>query len=124
MRVVDTSAWIELLISSPTGKIVEKHFPPQSVLIVPTIVQLELAKWLTREMGEDQSDSTIAYTQNCVVVQLDTKIALLAAELGAKHKLAAADSIVYATALSYGADVLTCGAHFAGLVGVMVVQRV
>ena len=123
MRVVDTSAWIELLISSPTGKIVEKHFPPQTELIVPTIVQLELAKWLTREMGEDQSDSTIAYTQNCVVVQLDTKIALLAAELSAKHKLATADSIVYATALSYGADVLTCDAHFAGLVGVMVVQR-
>ena len=123
MRVVDTSAWIEVLISSPTGKIVEKHLPPQSELIVPTIVQLELAKWLMREMGEDESDAMIAFTQNCVVVQLDTKIALLAAELSAKHKLATADSIVYATALSYGADVLTCDAHFAGLVGVMVVQR-
>ena len=123
MRVVDTSAWIELLISSPTGKIVEKHFPAQSELIVPTIVQLELAKWLTREMGEDESDSTIAYTQNCVVVQLDTKIALLAAELGAKHKLATADSIVYATALSYGADILTCDAHFAGMDNVNFLQK-
>ena len=123
MRVVDTSAWIELLISSPTGKIVEKHFPAQSELIVPTIVQLELAKWLTREMGEDESDSTIAYTQNCFVVQLDTKIALLAAELGAKHKLATADSIVYATALYYGSDVLTCDAHFDGLDSVIVIQK-
>ena len=123
MRVVDTSAWIELLISSPTGKIVENHFPAQSEIVVPTIVQLELAKWLTREMGEDESDSTIAYTQNCVVVELDMKIALLAAELGAKHKLATADSIVYATALSYGADVLTCDAHFEGLDGVRVIQK-
>ena len=123
MRVVDTSAWIELLISSPTGKNVEKHFPVQSELIVPTIVQIELAKWLTREMGEDESDSTIAYTQNCVVVPLDTKIALLAAELGAKHKLATADSIVYATALSLGAEVLTRDAHFAGLDNVKFLQK-
>ena len=123
MRVVDTSAWIELLIELPTGKIVEKHFPPQSEIIVPTIVQLELAKWLTREMGEDQSDSAIAYTQNCAVVPLDTKIALLAAELGAKHKLATADSIVYATAMSLGAEVLTCDAHFVGLDNVRVLQK-
>ena len=123
MRVVDTSAWIELLISSPTGKNVEKQFPVQSELIVPTIVQLELAKWLTREMGEDESDSTIAYTQNCLVVELDTKIALLAAELSAKHKLATADSIVYATAMSLGAEVLTCDAHFAGLDNVKFLQK-
>ena len=123
MRVVDTSAWIELLISSSTGKIVEKYFPAQSELIVPTIVQLELAKWLTREMGEDQSDSAVAYTQNCIVVELDTKIALFAAELGAKHKLATADSIVYATALYYGADVLTCDAHFVELDRVKFVEK-
>ena len=118
MRVVDTSAWIELLIASPTGKALQKHFPPQSELIVPTIVQLELAKWITRELSEDQADQMIAYSQNCVVVPLDTRIALLAAELGAKHKLATADSIVYATALSREADLLTCDAHFEGLDGI------
>lgn len=123
MRVVDTSAWIELLIESPTGKALEKHFPPQAKLIVPTIVQLELAKWLTREMGEDFADQTIAYTQHCVVVPLDTKIALMAAELGSKHKLATADSIVYATALTNEADLLTCDAHFLDIKNVKYVQK-
>ena len=82
---------------------------------MPTIVQLELAKWLQREVGEERADQVLAYTQKCIVVALDTRIALLAADLHREHKLATADAIVYATALEHGADVLTCDAHFAKL---------
>ena len=53
MIVVDTSAWIEWLIGSTTGAKVEDRLPDPSAWLVPTIVQLELAKWLTREVGED-----------------------------------------------------------------------
>ena len=49
---------------------------------------------------------------------LDTDIALLAAELHQRHKLATADAIVYATAQMQGADLLTCDTHFEGLPGV------
>ena len=50
MRVVDTSAWIEWLIDFATGSMIEAQLPPRSEGLVPTIVQLELAKWLTREV--------------------------------------------------------------------------
>jgi hypothetical protein len=43
---------------------------------VPTIVQLELSKWLVREVGAEQADQVIAYTQKCRVVTLDTAIAI------------------------------------------------
>jgi predicted nucleic acid-binding protein len=89
--------------------------PGTSRCIVPTIVQLELSKWLVRDVGAEQADQVIAYTQKCRVVTLDTAIALLAAELHRKHKLAIADAIVYATARQQGADLLTCNAHFNGL---------
>jgi predicted nucleic acid-binding protein len=46
-----------------------------------------------------------------------------AAELCGRHKLATADAIVYATALEYGADLLTCDAHFAGLTGVVFIAK-
>jgi predicted nucleic acid-binding protein len=81
MRVVDTSVWIECLIGSPLGKRLAREIPEKAQCVVPTIVQLELAKWLTREIGEDQADQMIAYTQKCVVVPLDTRIALHAADL-------------------------------------------
>jgi predicted nucleic acid-binding protein len=102
-------------MQSPLGRKLDRQIPDKSRCVVPTIVQLELSKWLTREIGEDEADRMIAYTQKCVVVPLDTKLALLAADLHRQHKLATADAIVYATALHHGADLLTCDAHFAGL---------
>jgi predicted nucleic acid-binding protein len=115
MRVIDTSAWIEWLVGSPLGKKLRREFPDKSRCIVPTIVQLELSKWLVREVGEEQADQVIAYTQKCTVVPLDTAIALLAAELHREHKLATANAIVFATAIQQGADLITCDAHFSGL---------
>lgn len=114
-RVVDTSAWIEWLDGSALGKKLGKEFPDRARCIVPTIVQLELSKWLVRELGEDRADQVIAYTQKCVIVSLDTTIALLAADLHREHKLATADAIVYATARHVGAELLTCDAHFENL---------
>ncbi|MGI9170342.1 MAG: PIN domain-containing protein [Caulobacteraceae bacterium] len=80
-RLVDISAWVEWLIGSATGKIVADAIPAREDWLVPTIVQLELAKWLTREAGEDKANSVLAFTQTCHVAPLDTAIALSAAEL-------------------------------------------
>lgn len=123
MRVIDTSVWIEWLIDSPLGKKLAREIPDRAECIVPTIVQLELAKWLTREAGEDQADQMIAFTQKCVVAPLDTRIALLAADLHRQYKLATADAVVYATAREFGADLLTCDAHFAKLPGVIMIRK-
>jgi predicted nucleic acid-binding protein len=115
LYVVDTSAWIEWLTDSPQGKKLSSKFPSKEFCIVPTIVQLELSKWLTRELGEERSDSVIAYTQKCIVTPLDTDIALMAAECHSKHKHAKSDGIVYATAQYHRAQMMTLDAHFAKL---------
>jgi uncharacterized protein len=111
MRLVDTSAWIEWLIDSAAGRSVARELPERDQWLVPTIVQLELAKWLTREVGEDKADQVIAFT------------GLSAADLCARHRLATVDAIVYATALSHGADLLTCDRHFDGMPGVRLVPK-
>ena len=122
-RVVDSSAWIEWLTGSPLGKRLGQELPDKPQCIVPTIVQLELSKWLVREIGEEQADQVLAYTQKCWVVPLDTAIALLAADLHRQHKLATADAIVYATAQRYGAELLTCDEHFNGLPGAVLFSK-
>lgn len=123
MVLVDTSAWIEWLIGSSTADRLAAHLPQQSDWLVPTMVQLELAKWLTRELGEDKADQVIAFTQVCQVVPLDTEIALAAAEVCRAQKLATADAIIFATARSRGATLLTCDAHFEGLPGVTFIPK-
>ncbi|RWK42949.1 type II toxin-antitoxin system VapC family toxin [Mesorhizobium sp.] len=124
MVLVDTSAWIEWLIGSTTGEQVAEHLPEQADWLVPTMVQLELAKWLTREIGEDKADQTIAFTQVCRVVPLDTEIALAAAEACRKHKLATADAIIFATARAHDATLLTCDKHFESLPVVTLIEKI
>jgi hypothetical protein len=60
-RLVDTSAWIEWLIGSSTGAAVAPLIPLPDDWLVPTTVQLELAKWLTREVGEDKADAVLEH---------------------------------------------------------------
>ncbi|MFD2273132.1 PIN domain-containing protein [Undibacterium arcticum] len=43
---------------------------------------------------------------------LDTRIALSAADLSTRYKLAMADAVVYASALAAGGELLTSDAHF------------
>jgi uncharacterized protein len=124
MILVDTSAWIEWLIGSATGEKLAGYLPEQADWLVPTMVQLELSKWLTRESGEDKADQVIAFTQVCRVVPLDTEIALAAAEACRSHKLATADAIIFATSQSQGAGLLTCDAHFDGLPGVRLIRKI
>jgi predicted nucleic acid-binding protein len=123
MRLVDTSASIEFLTGSVLGTALASELPHRALWLVPTIVQLELAKWLTREIGEDKADRVIAFTETCVVADLDTSTALAAADLCARHRLATADAIVYATALAHEADLLTCDRYFEALPGVRFIAK-
>jgi predicted nucleic acid-binding protein len=87
------------------------------------MVQLELMKGLTREAGEDKADRVIAFTETCIVADLDPAIVLAAAKLCARHKLATADAIIYATARARGVDLLTCDRHFENLPDVCFVPK-
>ena len=90
---------------------------------MPTIVQYELARCLTREVSEDAADDAIALSTEYVVAPLDTRLAVQAAEIARNHGLAMADAIIYATAVAAGADLLTCDAHFAKLPRVIYVAK-
>jgi predicted nucleic acid-binding protein len=121
--VVDTSSWIEWLADSPVGSKIDALLPPRGDIVVPTMVQLELTKWLLRERGEGAADEVLAYTEKCRVLALDTRIAVSAAEICRRHGLTTADAIIYASAQQAGVGLLTCDAHFEGLPGVTYLRK-
>ena len=123
MLVVDTSCWIEWLTDGGIGSQIEAQMPVREDILVPTLVQLELTKWLMRERGEEIADEVLAYTEKCRVIALDTRIALLAAEACRTHGLTTADAIIFATAQHHGASLLTCDAHFEGLPSVTYLSK-
>ncbi len=117
--LVDTCVWIEWVTGGPLQSQFAAYLKDEEHVIVPALVQAELFKWLLREKTEALAFSIIGVTAQCQVIVLDTAIALLAAELGLKHKLALADSIIYATAQHCQATLLTCDEHFKGLENVI-----
>ncbi|CDZ33865.1 type II toxin-antitoxin system VapC family toxin [Neorhizobium galegae] len=123
MRVVDSSAWIEWLIDSPLAVRLAGAIPEKQELIVPTIVQMEMCKWLMREKGEEAAERFISYTTECLVVELGTEIAWDAAEVSRSFKLSTADAIIYATARFLDADLLTCDRHFENLPHVVYIPK-
>ena len=114
MVLVDTCGWIEWMMDSALAEAYAPHLADES-LVVPTLVQHELYKWLCREADTATALAAIAATQQAKVVPLDTSLALLAADIGREHKLAMADAIIYATARQHHATLVTSDAHFESL---------
>lgn len=123
MVLIDTSGWIEYFAGSEIGKAIGNRIETPQNCLVPTLVQFELIKWMRRKHGDGVADSVLAYTQTCVVVPLDTQIAMAAVELSSSHHLAAADAIIYASARLTNSELVTCDAHFEGLPGVIYVSK-
>jgi predicted nucleic acid-binding protein len=121
--LVDSSAWIEWIEDSPVSHVLEKHLPSSENWLVPTIVQLEVSKWLLRERSSEQASRFSVFTTTLRVIALDTRIAVASAEICVEHKLATADAIIFATAQVHDATLLTCDSHFAGLPNTIVVPN-
>ena len=123
MLVLDTSAWVDWVTVIRTGNKIGEHLTPREEWIVPTMVRLELSKWLLRVAPEEMAEWILGIADSCQIVPLDNNLADRAAEACIGHKLATADAVIYATAQAHNADLLTCDRHFEGLPGVIYVPK-
>jgi len=94
MVVLDSSVWIEWLRDSGIASRIELTIRDQDEMVVPTIVQLEVYKWLMRKKGRRQAEAFLAYSQQQVVLPLTTFLAVRAAEAHQQHKLATTDAVI------------------------------
>jgi predicted nucleic acid-binding protein len=115
MKLADTCIWIEAITDSALGKSVKSLLKDTPNILVPTIVQYELRRWLLRVSNQELADKVIAITRACKTIDMTESIALYAAELGVQYKLHALDALIYATALNEKATLVTCDAHFKDL---------
>ena len=118
MKVVDSSGWLELFTDGPLAAEYERHLEDPDQVLTPAIVLYEVYRWMRRERGEQLALVAAAALQRTTVVPLTPVLALEAADLGLDHRLAMADSLVYATAVHHQAELVTSDADFAELPGV------
>jgi predicted nucleic acid-binding protein len=86
--------------------------------VTPTIVVYEVYKKVRREKGEEMALEVYGQLARTRIVPLSEELAISAADLSLKLKLSMADSIIYASAKSEQARLVTSDEHFKGLEGV------
>lgn len=123
MILVDTCGWIEWLTDGVLADSFAPYLKDPAELLVPTVVQYELYKWVKRESDENMALETIALAEDSLVVPLSNEIALLAADLTLTQKLAFADAVIYASARKHEVELVTSDNHFEGLPGVTYLQK-
>lgn len=110
--LVDTCGWIEWLTNGNLIKSFEPYLVKSSELIIPTLIQYELYKWVCREKNPELALEIIGITESGIVIPLDTNLALFAADLAKDYNLAMADAIIYATARKNNTLLVTSDKHF------------
>jgi predicted nucleic acid-binding protein len=115
MNIVDSSLWIEYFLENDIDNSIINVIKNKSKLYVPSICLYEVYKKFLSVNDMERADLAIDIMQNATVVGATPRIAILAAKLGKQHKLPMADSIIYATAKIYDAEIYTQDNHFDNL---------
>jgi predicted nucleic acid-binding protein len=121
--VVDSSGWIELFTDGPQAERFLAVLQAEEALVIPAITILEVFKWILREHSEAQAIQAVAVMQRGLVVDLDTQLAIAAAQLSHALRLPMADSIILATARCHQARLYTMDADFQGLADVELICK-
>ena len=115
MRVLlDTSGWIELLAGTERAGLFEPALKADR-LIVPAIVRYEVGRYLLAHSDESLRTLALQALGKFEQIPLNSPIADQAAILGARHKLAMADALIYAVACLHEAELWTQDRHFENL---------
>jgi predicted nucleic acid-binding protein len=118
MNVVDSSGWLEYFADSNYADFFADAIEDRQNLVVPAISIYEVYKRLYIQRGRDIALEAIAYMQTGKVVDMDTGLAIEAAEFSAEKKVPMADSIIYKIAQSHKAILWTQDIDLEGLDGV------
>ena len=97
--------------------------PDTPRLAVATLNLFEVFKRIAQQRGEGAALKAVAHMQQARVLDLDSTLALAAAQLSLQLKLPPADSVILASARACHATLWTQDEHFARVPGVKYVMR-
>ena len=118
MNVVDSCAWLEYFAGGPNAGFFGRAIEATDDLVVPTLSLYEVFKRILQQRTEGDALTAVALMQQGTVAELDARIALSSARISVDLRLPMADSVMLATARTFGATFWTQDEHFQGLPGV------
>jgi predicted nucleic acid-binding protein len=124
LNLIDSYGWIEYFSDGPLAKKYAPHIETanEDNTITPTVVLYEVYKKLKKEKGEDLALEAYAQMTRTRILPFDQAAAVIAADTSLGKGLSMADSIVYSTAKSHRAQLLTSDIHLKDLEDVKFVE--
>jgi predicted nucleic acid-binding protein len=104
---LDSSAWIEIAHNGPNAAAFLHPLADPAAVIVSTITLFEVWKYSALHGDETRANQILEFMQQGIIVPPDPDIAIHAARLSIRHKIAMADSFIYATARAHNATLWT-----------------
>jgi predicted nucleic acid-binding protein len=117
----DTSAWIEYFSGSRLGRLVKRYVDSSDTIFTPSIGLMEIKHKYQKEMKKWKSRIDFI-TERSLVIDIDTEIALLAADIKFKYKLHSIDALIYASSRKHKSILLTKDHHFQDLKDVIILE--
>lgn len=118
MIVVDSCGWLEVFTDGVGADEYASLLARPEDLLVPAVVLYEVYKVLCNTAGDEVALRCCGFMQQSTIVLLDATLALEAADLSRKHRLAMADAMVYATSVRHAVELVTSDSDLEGLPGV------
>ncbi|MCK4444504.1 MAG: type II toxin-antitoxin system VapC family toxin [Thermoplasmata archaeon] len=111
--LIDSWVWIEYWSKGPHAKEAREHIESRDEAYVSTINLAEIYRWVLASYDEKKAENAIATVlRRCYAVAVVIDTAIEAAKIRHRRQWGLGDSIIYATAKSLGAKVVTGDPHF------------
>jgi PIN domain nuclease of toxin-antitoxin system len=107
--------WVEYFLENDIDKSIIDAIKDTGNLYVPVISLYEVYKKFLSIGDDERANIAVSIMLNADVIGINPQLAVFAAQLGKQHKLPMADSIIYATAVLYDAELYTQDKHFENL---------
>ena len=112
MNVVDSCGWLEFFADGPNASFFTGPIKNSKELIVPSLSIYEVFKKILQQRSEGEALQAIALMEQGHIIDLDARLAVLAAHISINNQLTMADSIMLSTSLAYNATFWTQDSHF------------
>lgn len=121
--LIDTCAWIEYFKSSPKGKKISLIVDSERKIFVSTIILFETYRYFLKKYSASEADDAINFIANrSFVLPVFDDTALVAATISHETGLSSTDSIIYSTAKTNNATLITCDNDFRKFENVEIIE--
>jgi predicted nucleic acid-binding protein len=124
LKIIDSYGWIEYFSDGPLAKDYAPYVEDanDNNTVTPTVVVYEVYKRLKKERGEQVALEAYAQMTRTNIVPFDDGSAIRAADVSLEKGLGMADAIVYSTARTYSAQLITSDKALKDLEGVRFIE--